>query len=280
MKPFLVLLALCALAPAAFSQEEGGETTSTSETSVDADAPSAASPSGALKPMTEAEKIEWYCKKHPEEGEGCRNRALLMLPYISDYAKYENVDTRGQKIEPPKPVQGGGSNNGQLGPLTGAGGPGVSGGKDLVLPYASWATAPHHLHYSRILANYNATGPGTVIALMFKASGGDGLWSWVEDVNSTDNCTYKGWISATPNGPALSGAYCQPQTTNWTGGNSSWTSDPKRSRFSCPLKDGGFYWFNLKLVRWGPNPNANNVYSCMEHITPQGAMSASYFSGK
>jgi hypothetical protein len=51
------------------------------------------------EPMTEAEKIEWYCAQHPDEGANCTAHARLLLPYISDYAKYEGSDTRGGSAE-------------------------------------------------------------------------------------------------------------------------------------------------------------------------------------
>lgn len=50
-------------------------------------------------PMTEAEKIAWYCAQHPDEGKNCETHAKFMLPYISDYAKYPDTDVRGDDIK-------------------------------------------------------------------------------------------------------------------------------------------------------------------------------------
>jgi hypothetical protein len=48
--------------------------------------------------MTDAEKIAWYCENHQDEGENCTAHARLMLPYISDYARYSDSDTRGNTV--------------------------------------------------------------------------------------------------------------------------------------------------------------------------------------
>lgn len=293
MKNLLAFLLLCAaLSPAARAQEDDGAEASGDEAQP---AAPAAEPAGERHRMTEAEKLDWYCKKHPEEGANCRPHARLLLPYISDYAQYDDVDTRGRKIDAnanrcgfsPKPPDcpgassgGNGSNGGAIGPLTGVGGAGL--GKDIVLPYANWETAPHHLHYARILANYNATGPGTVISLGFRALDGSGIWSWVEDVNGSYLCQFRGWISATPNGPPLPDTVankpCAPLETGSTGAYRGWTADHKTDPFACVLKAGGMYWFNLKLLKWSPNEANNNSLSCIEHITPQGPFSRSYFN--
>jgi hypothetical protein len=46
--------------------------------------------------MTEQEKIDWYCAQHP--GPNCHAEAIITLPYISDYARYENVDSAGRDM--------------------------------------------------------------------------------------------------------------------------------------------------------------------------------------
>ena len=46
--------------------------------------------------MTDDEKIQWYCSQHADEGDNCAAHARQLLPYISDYAKYDDVDSGGR----------------------------------------------------------------------------------------------------------------------------------------------------------------------------------------
>jgi len=60
--------------------------------------PAAISPSEKCLPppaMTTGEKIDWLCSMAENQGPNCRTRATTLLPYISDYAKYPGLDTRG-----------------------------------------------------------------------------------------------------------------------------------------------------------------------------------------
>lgn len=241
-------------------------------------------------PMTEQEKLDWYCSQHKDEGDNCRAHALLLLPYISDYARYPDSDNAGNTIveDPcgfsPKPPGCDGGNAPSVGSQLPETNEGDGPVKPKILVYPTWSSAPHHMNYGRVLADYNGTGPGTIISLGFKALGGNGSFAWSEDVNSTDHCAYLGWISQTPGDvPADGGLYCGVIETPYTGAYRAWIGASaadvnalKKTATSCVLRAGGQYYFNLALKSWGKNPYSG-VLSCIEHITPQGAGAVYYF---
>ena len=272
-------------------------------------APSGADVDGQRHAMTDDEKIAWYCEKHADEGANCDNHARLMLPYISDYAQYEDSDTRGKTIKkdpngcdfsplpagcPGSTAAGGGSGGGVAtaaggtisgGPLTASvGGGGAGKGKVLAFPTWSSAAPIRDPNTGRVIANYNSYGPGTIFSMGFKAEGSGGLWTWVENINSTAYCKYSGWISESPGGPPLPAGYqCNPDVTNsfgsyrnWMPGSAADLKDAKKNTLFCRLAAGQRYYFNLQLVEWSGNPNYHDVYSCIEYITPQGDLGAYY----
>jgi hypothetical protein len=278
---------------------------------------------GRRHAMTDAEKIDWYCRTHADEGAGCRAHALQLLPYISDYAQYDDSDTRGQTLRrdpsgcdfsplppgcPGASSGGGGTSSGgptgagggggslsggpltggvgtlSGGPLTGAGG---SSGKKKVVAFPTWSSAApiRDPNTGRVIFNWNSYGPGTIVSMGFKPDGTTGMWSWVQNINSTDGCTYKGWISLTPGGAQVpNGVGCNPTTTNYNGGNRIWKSSTDKeiaaggnlSAMWCLLKPGQRYYFNLLLTEWRPNPNDDNIYSCIEYVVPQGQLGSYY----
>lgn len=252
------------------------------------DAGDEADDDGKRHAMTEAEKIEWYCKKHADEGAGCRNHALLLLPYISDYAQYDDSDVRGNTIRknpcafsPLPPGCPGANASSGGGTLSGAplvGSSNASGGVKLVFPTFKSAAALRDGNYGRFILNWNSYGPGTVFSFGFRPRARGGGWGWVENVNSTDQCKYEGWISKTPGGPALgpTPGPCGVDASNAMGSMRGWEAyrDEELARLPkpplCPLKWEGQYFFNLKLTWWGPNPNAHNVISCIEYLAPNG----------
>lgn len=145
------------------------------------------------------------------------------------------------------------------------------GGKPVLLTYSRWRDTPRWHGHGNTEVSFN-TGPGTTFAVGFTA-GPHATFAWVESVESTDNCTYKAWLSEAPGGQPLKGKACAPIETNYTGGNlhfSSVIANKVEAQYVCPVVKGERYYFNLQLLRWGPNPYANNVYSCVEHVLPQG----------
>lgn len=159
-------------------------------------------------------------------------------------------------------------------PSTGGNAPAGGGGGDVVvkgplMAYDRWRDVPKWRGSGTTETSFNS-GPGTTFAVGFPG-GPHVLWSWVESVNSTYDCTYKAWIAAKPGGGPLPGP-CTMET-GATGGHlvvSGVIKNKVEAQYICPVTTGQRYWFHMQLVKWGPNPHANNVYSCIEHILPQG----------
>lgn len=170
------------------------------------------------------------------------------------------------------------SGRGGTGGSSGAGGSPVAGQKLTTFP--SYAAAPKWNGGSHLLYNFNG-GPGVTYAVGFTSTLPDGgTWAWVETTSSTDNCTYSAWFSEAPGGAPIKGKGCGPIETNYKGGNLYYTVAIKNkveAQYKCLIKSGKKVYFNLGLVKWGPNPYAGGVYACSEYVLPQGTGAVEVF---
>lgn len=147
-----------------------------------------------------------------------------------------------------------------------------SAGAPPLIVYSKWSETKRWKGTLQTEWSFNSGGPGTTISVGFVAQD-HAQFHWVESVNSTDSCQYLAWISEKPGGAPLAPKACAPIETGYTGGVLHFSpviNNKVEAQWICPVTKGGQYFFNLKLLRWAPNPYANNIYSCVEHVLPQG----------
>jgi len=131
--------------------------------------------------MTDEEKIEWYCAKPENAGETCAVNAAALLPYISDYAKYPDLDVRGEPMPETRPCEWTGScprddarppasPPAPAAPATN-GGPGLSAAQLAKCPNIASLRAPEDQGRSGLLNMRFNLPPGTVGAVAFSYPG-------------------------------------------------------------------------------------------------------------
>jgi hypothetical protein len=246
--------------------------------------------------MTDDEKIEWYCGQHPDEGANCTAHARQLLPYISDFAKYGDTDTRGNSITadpngcdfsplppgcpsggspapaPGGSVGGGAAEPGVARPFIPATGsikvpesctPGSWGGGAL---YRRWRCLPRSGGHG--MFDFNA-GPGTRVTYGFvtsrppyTAEQRNSIQGRFNHISSpalrshTVGCQYLETI-VDANGLTM----CT--STSGDQGQIIWSVDPAWANEhgeSCGLKPGTLYFYSIMLAAWQDDVNTVPPY--------------------